>query len=240
MELTTLAAAIAFAAVHLLIGRLHFLDTIPRSRWLSAAGGIAVAYVFVHLLPELSHHSGSLSEALGLGGSAVPIGWAVALGGLVAFYALERMARRHDTREEGEHMPHEAFWLHLASFAFYNVLIGYLLLHREEEGWFALLAYAVAMGVHFVTNDFGLRQDYAHRYDQVGRWVLVAAVLSGWSLGVAVEVPEGVIAAAFALLAGGIVLNVLKEELPQERQSALGPFLGGAGVYGAAMLALGA
>jgi hypothetical protein len=40
--------------VHAIGGRLRFLDVIPRSTWLSLAGGISVAYVFVHLLPELA------------------------------------------------------------------------------------------------------------------------------------------------------------------------------------------
>jgi hypothetical protein len=46
--------AIALALVHLSVNKLKFLSTMPRSRWLSGAGGVSVAYVFVHLLPELS------------------------------------------------------------------------------------------------------------------------------------------------------------------------------------------
>jgi len=46
--------ALGFMLIHLLIGRLAFLRAIPRSRWLSAAGGVAVAYVFLHVLPELA------------------------------------------------------------------------------------------------------------------------------------------------------------------------------------------
>lgn len=42
--------AIGFAVLHVLGGRLHFLDRAPRRGLLSAAGGVSVAYVFVHLL----------------------------------------------------------------------------------------------------------------------------------------------------------------------------------------------
>ncbi|PRY95389.1 hypothetical protein BCF33_1007 [Hasllibacter halocynthiae] len=241
MIATTLAAAFAFAAIHVFIGKLRFLDGTPRSRWLSAAGGVAVAYVFVHLLPELAEHSDTLMHLVaggGPGGHGPAVGWAVALAGLAAFYGLERMVRLHGAEDEHGHMPPGAFWLHLSSFALYNVLIGYLLLHREEPGWAPLLAYVAAMGVHFVTNDFGLRKDYSHRYDTAGRWVLAGAVLLGWVLGVAVDLPEWGIAVLFAFLGGGVVLNVLKEELPEERKSAFGPFLLGAALYGAAMLFL--
>lgn len=53
ITLTGILAAI-MATIHIFAGRLRFLDVIPRSRWLSMAGGAAVAYIFVHLLPELS------------------------------------------------------------------------------------------------------------------------------------------------------------------------------------------
>ena len=38
--------------------------------------------------------------------------------------------------------------------------------------------------------------------------------------------------ALFALLAGGVVLNVMKEELPEERKSRFGAFLLGVVLYG--------
>ena len=40
-----------------------------------------------------------------------------------------------------------------------------------------------------------------------------------------------IIGLLFAFLAGGVVLNVLKEELPEDRQSRFLPFLLGAGGY---------
>ena len=45
--------------------------------------------------------------------------------------------------------------------------------------------------------------------------------------------------ALFAFLAGGVVLNVMKEELPEERQSRFGAFLLGVAGYGGVLLAVG-
>ena len=56
------ACAVAFALIHLFIGKLTFLNALPRSRWLSFAGGVAVAYVFLHILPELSGHQETFAE----------------------------------------------------------------------------------------------------------------------------------------------------------------------------------
>jgi hypothetical protein len=53
MILLTACLASALAAIHLFVRRLRFLTNIPRSIWLSGAGGVAVAYVFLHILPDL-------------------------------------------------------------------------------------------------------------------------------------------------------------------------------------------
>jgi uncharacterized membrane protein len=54
MTLLALGLAGGLALIHLVAGKLRFLDVIPRSAWLSAASGASVAYVFMHLLPELA------------------------------------------------------------------------------------------------------------------------------------------------------------------------------------------
>lgn len=235
----TACCALAFALIHLFVGRLTFLDVLPRSRWLSFAGGVAVSYVFLHILPELVEHQQVFAEELGWevqGGEMLV--YVVALAGLAAFYGLERAAKTSRKASDEDRVEAEILWLHVASFGLYNVLIGYLLLHREEIGSWALLTYAVAMSLHFVTSDFGLRQDHKHRYDAAGRWVLAGAVALGWVLGIVLPIPETMIGFLFAFLAGGIVLNVLKEELPEERKSRFWPFAVGAAAYMILLLAL--
>ena len=247
--LPPLLAAGALAAVHVFGGRLRFLDVIPRSTWLSVAGGASVAYVFVHLLPELAERSAALSRG--------PLGdyehgaFLVALVGLVAFYGLDRhvkVAQRDEAdrpqdlpgRPQDAAPPHAddrsgsgVFWLHLAAFAVYNVLVGYLLPEREGDAEGVFLLYAVAMGLHFFVNDYGLRQDHRARYRRAGRWVLAAAVVGGAVLGLVVEVGAVAVALVLALVGGATILNVLKEELPEERQSRFGAFAAGAAAYAA-------
>ena len=233
--------ALAFAAIHLGGRAMTFLHTTPRSIWLSAAAGISVAYVFVHILPEFAHHQDEFDlrgGPLGLLDASERHVYFVALTGLVAFYGLEVIARRAgpqggDRRDRAR----RAFWLHLASFALFNLLIGYLLLDRGDPGWMGLLTYAVAMAMHFVVADQGLREQFHPAYDQVGRWLLAAAPLAGWLLGLWVDVPPLAVAALFAFLAGGIVLTALKEELPERHQSRFSAFALAAGLYAALLLA---
>ena len=245
LVLVSLLAALGLAVVHLSSGRLRFLEGTPRNIWLSVAGGVSVAYVFVHLLPELAEGQEALAEALGEESFLAALEshvYLLSLVGLAVFYGLERAAsssRRRKRKEAGEDRPSNGvFWLHISSFAVYNAVIGYLLLRREESGSEELFLFFLAMALHFVVNDHGLREQHKSAYHRIGRWVISAAILLGWALGLLVEVPEFAIAAVTAFLSGGIVLNVLKEELPEERASRFCAFALGAALYATILLAL--
>lgn len=233
MELLPLGAAVVLAVLHLLAGRLRFLDGIPRSRWLSVAGGISVAYVVVHLLPELAEYQESISEQAPATLAAVERHvYLLTLVGLAVFYGVERWARSTRGRNGTASVGSTAF--SFATYAVYNALIGYLLVRRQS----AVLLFALAMGLHFVVNDHGLREHHQQVYHRYGRWLVSIAVLLGALVAVASEVPEAVVGMVLAFIAGGTMLNVLKEELPAERESRFGSFAAGAAAYAAVLVAL--
>lgn len=227
--------AVGLACTHILSGKLSFLDTIPRSRWLSSAGGVSVAYVFIHLLPELSERQHTFEQLPGIVTYLEDHVYIVALAGLSVFYGLERAAlrSRRSNRQAGKQDTTSAgvFWIHIFSFTLYNALIGYLLVHRQDPGFFNALLFAIAMGLHFVVNDHGLRENHKRDYDRIGRWILAIAVVIGFFIGQATEIDELALGVLFAFLAGGVILNVLKEELPEERESRFWAFVLGAVCY---------
>ncbi len=230
MELATLLAVCILMAVHALSGRLRFLDVVPRSIWLSAAGGVSVAYVLVHLLPELGHGQQAVDEGLpGLAFLEDHV-YLMALVGLSLFYWVELVSRSRDHARFG---PDGRFWFSIASFALYNAVIGYLVVHREDEAASDLVLFSVAIGVHFVVNDHALRQHHRSSYDRTGRWLLVAAIAAGWVVGQLTELSEAALGLLIAFIGGGVILNVLKEELPEERRSRFWAFALGAGAYAA-------
>lgn len=233
----TLLAATALAVVHLLAGRVHSLGILPGRVWLSAGGGAAVAYVFVHILPALGRGHRVVGESVMIGGFLERYVYLAALLGFVLFYGLKHLAQRGAPRETARVDPW-VFWIHVGSFGAYNAVIGYLLVHRDEPGPVGLVLFAGAMGLHFLVIDHGFHEHFQERYHDVGRWLLSAAVLVGWAIGQVVPVSETQRHILFAFLAGSVILNVMKEELPEHYNSRFTPFLAGATGYTLLLLSI--
>ena len=229
LDAGALAAALGLAAVHLTAPAFRFVAGPPRSAWLSGFGGASVAYVFVYLLPELAdwqaHVQRSLEDGNGgaAGGFAERHVYLVALVGLATFYGLERLAAA--ASERGREPEPGVFWIHMGSFAGYNALVGYLLVQGKGGGGGSLFAFSVAMALHFVVTDLGLLEHHQDRYRHAGRWVLAAAVLTGFLAGTLGRLPGVATGVLLGFLAGGVMLNALKEELPAERQGRFWAFL---------------
>lgn len=230
-----LAAGAVLAVTHLLAGKLRFVQWIPRSRWLSVSSGISVAYVFVHLLPALERHQRRIGAEIAFGDRHA---YLAALAGLAVFYGLELLAvssRRSRRRKESKDVAERhVFVLHMAVFALYNAVVAEVLVNWDDSG--PLLLFTFALAVHFVVVDYGLRDHHKQDYDRVGRYVLAGTFAAGFGGALLVEPPDAALAVMSAFLVGGIVLNVLKEEIPAERESKFLAFAGGLVGYAALLL----
>jgi zinc transporter ZupT len=235
---------LVLAFIHFFGTKLRFLAGVPRSIWLSGAGGVSVAYVFLHLFPELGEGQKYVEKFNWAEKSLGHHVYLMALVGLSVFYGIERAVvtvkreQMHKTREKEPETPAGVFWLHIGSFAIYNALIGYILFQREEGPTQALLLFSIAMALYFLINDFSLTEYHQQHYTKFGRWVLVLALVAGWATGFIVELPKTVIVLVMAFVGGGVILNVLKEELPEERESRYWAFVLGAFLYAILLLSL--
>jgi hypothetical protein len=236
-DLFSLAAALLLAAVLAFGHWVHLAGGRGRRDAVSAAAGISVAYVFIDVLPELGARQQAFLATIA--GRAVLFpqfrGYLAALAGFVAFYGLEKMvlATRTDALDLG-HQHGESlriFRVQITGFAAYSALIGYLLVERAEKGPLSLGLYTFAMALHFFVTDHSLAREHGARYLTTGRWVLAAAVLIGWTVGVLVPLPVGVMVVLFGFIAGGVVINSVKGELPEEGEGRFWPFLAGAAGY---------
>ena len=239
--LLALVSVLVLAALHLAAPHIRRLPLVPEYATASFAGGLAVSYVFLHLLPELSEGNTELSEVLGDGGERGPLLglgiFFVALVGFLVFYGLERLAQ--STGAPGQAQNKNVFRVHLASFMVYNGIIAYTLpLDWRTSVPFAVL-FTIAMGLHFVLSDRGLEEHYGDRFDRLPpRLLLAVALVGGWALAALFAPTSSVFVSLLtAFLAGSILLNVFKEEIPSTRSSHFGWFVAGLASY-AVLLAL--
>ena len=236
MIIITFLFTIGLMFVHIFSKKLHFLLSDKRHQFLSLSSGVAVAYVFVHLLPELNTYQEILENTLD---NKILILledhiYMIAMFGLVVFYCLELIVRKMkhvNKAEENEEASMRIFQIHIGMFFIYNTIIGYLLVRGEYDGFLGQTFYFIAMAVHFITNDWSLRTSHNDVYDRYGRWLLALAVLLGWTAGTLLGIQEVMVSLLAAFIAGAIILNVLKEELPENRLSSLRAFLLGVVFY---------
>lgn len=226
------------ALVHLLPQQVPISLGIDRSAVLSAAGGVSLAYVFVHLFPELEASRSAFEGIVGVG-TATQLSYATVFVGLALFYGLERLAalsRSHEfERDLGTITDEPVFWIHVGSFAVYNAFIGYVLV-RGETGAESDVLFAIAMALHLFGNDEAMTAHHRESYARYGRWILAAAVLAGALVGAVERLSEGTVTVLLALLTGGIVFNAIKDELPRTSATRFWAFSLGAGGYTAILL----
>ena len=107
---------------------------------------------------------------------------------------------------------------------------------ESERGPFFLIFYLVAMSLHFLGTDHALRREYGRRYDSRGKWVPAGGVLAGWYVASLCPLSIELLATLMGFVGGGVVMNSLIAELPQEKEGLFWPFCGGAAAYAVLLL----
>lgn len=236
--LLSFSFVVILAFIHIFAYKISKLHIVSRKKWLSFAGGIAVSFVFVHILPELHKWQSSLQQK-----EKVPLDvenylYMIALVGVLLFFGLEKAIILLKEKKESEKRAIEegAFWWHISVFAVYNLLIGYLFLYDQGFNGANSFFIFIALGFHFLGNDYSLFNHHEETYKKTGRWIMASSVLIGWFIGFFTKLPDIVFSALFAFIAGGIVLNALKEEIPAEKENHFGAFFLGAVIFSIMLL----
>ena len=235
VNIGALIAAFLFLLPFVFGKKLRIGDSRSRRGWFSAAGGIAIAYVFVDLLPEM----GRMQEIFSAASSRLSLPfpeyrvYVSALAGFVTFYALENMVAfsRPGRQEKGEGNYSAAFWFHIVGFSLYSALMGYLLYVEEEQKAVPLLLYSLAMFLHFWIVDHSLRREHGILYDRSGRWLLALGVGAGCAIGMLGFLMELLVPTLMGFIGGGVIINSIKEELPEKGEGRPLPFILGAFGY---------
>lgn len=227
----SLVFVVGFIVVHFSSKFMKLSTSNPRSPMLSLAGGATISYVFLFLFPELNKHLEVINEAVS--GSWLSFfseyTYLLALFGLLVYYGLDVVAKTNGSGEaEKQGNPSfGVFMVHISLFFLYNLIIGYLLVRQEFSSNWEMALYFLALALHFGATDHTLRKLHEKDYDKYGRWFLVSAIFIGWLVATLFTVHEVIVAISVSLLAGGILLNVFKDELRVGSIKNYTAFLGG-------------
>jgi hypothetical protein len=244
--LVTLSVALVFAAIFLFGGRAACQPGQKgRRRFLSFAGGLSVAYTFVHVLPAL----GAIQDMQ----TGHPTGfyrfspeysvylWSMA--GFLVFYGLETLAygpiqgRENRAGHHGTGTSSWRPWVHIGGFALYAWLLTYCMVWTGKGQW-ALGLFAVAMGMHLFPVACHLRSHYQALYDRRGAFLLALACLGGWASALTLNIPRPIVFNLVAIVAGGVIVNAAIAELPKEKEGRFWSFVSGALIYTVLLLIL--
>ncbi|AHE99904.1 hypothetical protein THITH_03295 [Thioalkalivibrio paradoxus ARh 1] len=218
----TLAAAMAFAAIHLLAPHCRRLFASYDRHAYSLAGGMAVAYAILILLPEFEYIHGQVGNIV----------YPMVLAGLVGFYALELyLLQRRPSESRGSDAFRMAS-LHIGTVWLYTWGIIYAMPDQVLQHGAMVYFSVAAIGMHLVYKDYLMSVHHDEAYLHWGRYLLASAPLIAWGMGLMLEPSEFVSDLIVALLAGYLLQNVFRNEIPDDRASCVPSFALGAVLFG--------
>lgn len=230
----TALLVLLLAAIHFFIGKLTSFRDLPRNKWLSLSGGISITYVFLHLIPKLQKYESSVTtkeaEFILLPKESI---YLFMLLGFTIFYGLGRMAKSiGDSDENNTSVRGNTFYVHMVAFAVYNFIIGcFMYTQKENIPVLNEILFTTALAFHFMGNDFSLYNQHKERYVKVGRWILGLAVIAGYAVNSQIHLEKAWVILSLSVVAGAIVLNAVKEELPEAGKASFLAFLTGVIAY---------
>lgn len=235
--LIALALVATLVATHFIAYRVSKLSSRTQEVLASVGGGTAVAYIFVHLMPELAVGGRALSELNIAEFTPTPITEAglflTAMVGMVTFFILDVRA------EQGGFSTKASLQLHLLPFAAINVIYAYTLPSLVTTGSGYAVLFTFVLAAHLLLTDRALARAHPNHFAHETRWVGTAGLLVG--LGLAYLLPpadEYLLAICTAFLGGVVLMTTFREELPAASRARIPWFLLGLSIMAGLLLAL--
>lgn len=223
-----LISVVVFASVHLFAKKARLLPKKLQAKLLSTGGGVAIAYVFIDLLPKLARSEIVLQDFFPFLERHVYI---LALAGFLLFFLVDRSHEILDGKGR--------FWLSLGSYTLFNFFVGYAVCDKNNSEVKPLVLFTIAMGLHYFVNDFSMSKEHPHTYDRRARYLLIISLFLGWLTAFFWQLPPAAVALISAFIGGGVIMNVTRHELPKTNPHSLSAFLWAALFYTVLLLSIG-
>ena len=225
--ISSILCVLVIASAHWLASKIATRPDREQVRWASFGGGAGIAYVFVHLLPELASHGQALSKAPVMETFApTPITEAllflIALAGIMVTYSLDVLATHE--RQAGR----VAGSLHTLNFAAISYLYAYSLPSLISTGLAYGVLFTIAISAHVLLADRTMAARHPTIFRTRTRWLGTAALVLGLLHAALLHpVADLNLAIATAFLGGGLLMAVFREELPAVNRTRLGWLVAG-------------
>ena len=214
------------ASVHLWLPAFarRFADS--EDAWMGFAGGVALGYVMLYMLPKLSAMTLLTQDLYPDSHLFVHLrAYLVLLAGIILYIIIERLDRspRYRNNKTARLMDYGVHGI-------YHLMAGYVAIELPGTGLTTHALISVILVLHVMGMSNMLRHKRPEGY-LIARWFLFVLVLLGGAVGLLTELPKPLINATTAFLCGIIILNVVSEELPTGNSGKLVWFLLGVGVF---------
>lgn len=205
---STLLAAVSIAAACIAAAEPRLLGRRWPDAALSAGAGVGIAYVVVHLLPELAAGAEIVKRSTaGVLPYAEVHVYLLVLVGIVGTLLLRGA-------EKGRHGFGRHPRVRIIQPMLSALIVGYLLAVRDDAEIMPLAFFTVAIGLHVAISAHTL----AVKLDSpLGGLTLASAIGAGYLVGLVDQAPPVVVAGFIALLAGGVMTRTIHEVLDEER-----------------------
>ena len=203
----TLLAAISIALACVVVAEPRLFGRKWPPYLLAAGAGIGIAYVVVHLLPEIAVGAEVVRRSTeGRLPYAELHAYLLVLIGIIGTLLLR-------AAQNGLHgmAPHPR--VRIVQPALSALIVGYLLAVRDNTDVGPILLFTLAIGLHVALNAHGLAVKLK---SPQGGTVLAAAIAVGYVAGLGWEAPPVVVAGLLSLLAGGVMTRTIHEILDEE------------------------
>ncbi len=218
-------ALLVLSAIHLFANRAKVLGWVWHGQFLSFASGISLSYVFVDLLPALEKGSPVLKQAFG---NLLPFlelhTYLIALLGILFYYGVESAQSKLNNS-----------WVPITGYLLFNFLVGAGLSDSSNPEIQPLTLFTIAIGMHYFVRD--------HMANVTKHPVVLGALIliffAGYLVGYLTEIPPAASAVGISFVAGGMILNIFRYELPKKEKGGYVWFVLGALLYTTLLLGLG-
>lgn len=168
----------------------------------SFGGGMAISYVFIHLLPEI----GEGKEHLGI------FTFIITLAGFTLFSFLSQLIKQRESQHKA---AKKKYGLSLLGMWFYSfiLIVGLPFDYSQSHAHIMLMTFAAML--HVIHSDYELESEHAVLFKKKGRFILATAPIIGllvrWFL---LDDSDLIVHAITSILAGAMIYSIARKDVP--------------------------